>query len=136
MSDDIPLVNTKRPRPSDYVRTGSCLGEPQVIYNSPYLKESYLEPFFSVNKIIWSVKICTFIKMSMLSKKRYSLLKSPFETICPKYCEINFIIEVLIMIIIFNLTSLGFYYFRRLSPSPYFLHIFAGCTYELLVKTK
>ena len=30
MPDDIPLVGTKKPTVGDYVRTGSCLGEPRV----------------------------------------------------------------------------------------------------------
>ena len=39
MSDDIPLVEPKRPKIGDYVRSGSCLGEPQVMTNHiSYLK--------------------------------------------------------------------------------------------------
>ena len=37
MSDDIPLVEPKRPKIGDYVRSGSCLGEPQVMTNHIFL---------------------------------------------------------------------------------------------------
>lgn len=30
MPDDIPLVGTKKPTVGEYIRSGSCVGEPRV----------------------------------------------------------------------------------------------------------